>query len=100
MKILLSCCAGMSTSMLVEKMRQVAKAHGQDHTIWACSIDEVPNNLSKCDVILLGPQVRLEFENVVQIAKGKPVALIEPSDYGRLDGERVIATAEKLVSKQ
>lgn len=33
MNIMLSCCAGMSTSMLVEKMKQAAKEQGKNHTI-------------------------------------------------------------------
>lgn len=99
MNIMLSCCAGMSTSMLVEKMKQAAKDQGKDHKIWACSIEAIADNLDKCDVILLGPQVRLEKDNVEKIANGKPVAVINAMDYGRLNGAGVVAAAEKLLEK-
>ena len=99
MNIMLSCCAGMSTSMLVEKMKQAAKDQGKDHKIWACSIEAIADNLDKCDVILLGPQVRLEKDNVEKSANGKPVAVINAMDYGRLNGAGVVATAEKLLEK-
>ena len=75
MNIMLSCCAGMSTSMLVEKMKQAAKDQGKDYKIWACSIEAIADNLDKCDVILLGPQVRLEKDNVEKIANGKLVRI-------------------------
>ena len=37
-KILLMCNAGMSTSMLVSKMREAAEAQGYDCTIEACPV--------------------------------------------------------------
>lgn len=99
MNIMLSCCAGMSTSMLVEKMKQAAAKQGKDYKIWACSIESIANHVDECDVILLGPQVRMEKPSVEKIAGGKPVEVIKPQDYGRLNGEGVIAMAESLCSK-
>ncbi len=99
MNIILACCAGMSTSMLVEKMKQAAKEQGKDYNILACPIESIANNLDKCDVILLGPQVRLEKDNVEKIAVGKPVDVINAMDYGRLNGAGVLKTAEKLLGK-
>lgn len=99
MNIMLCCCAGMSTSMLVEKMKQAAQDQGKDYKIWAVSIDAIPANVDNCDVILLGPQVRLEKDSVVAVAKGKPVDVINPMNYGRLNGAGVIAQAEKMLKK-
>lgn len=99
MNIMLSCCAGMSTSMLVEKMKEAAKAQGKDYKIWACPIESISNEIDQCDVILLGPQVRLEKPNVERIAGGKPVGVIQPMDYGRLNGAAVIAAAEELMNR-
>lgn len=97
MNIMLSCCAGMSTSMLVEKMKEAAASQGKDYTIWACPIESISRDIDKCDVILLGPQVRMEKSNVEKIAKGKPVDVIKPMDYGRLNGAAVVAFAESLL---
>ena len=36
MNIMLACCAGMSTSLVVSKMEEAAKAQGKDdYKIWA-----------------------------------------------------------------
>lgn len=35
MRIMLACCAGMSTSLVVAKMKEAAKKRGKDYTIWA-----------------------------------------------------------------
>ena len=35
MRIMLACNAGMSTSLVVAKMQDAAKAQGKDYKIWA-----------------------------------------------------------------
>ena len=65
-KIDLFCSAGMSTSMLANKMQEVADAHGIQVKVEAFSstaIDfQVEHNTPDC--ILLGPQVRFSFDDV------------------------------------
>ena len=46
-KILLCCAAGMSTSLLVTKMKQSATEKGISTDIWAVSIDDLNTNLEK-----------------------------------------------------
>lgn len=55
--ILLVCNAGMSTSMLVQKMQAAAKEQGIEATIQAKSVTDAANEIDKADVLLLGPQV-------------------------------------------
>ena len=66
-KIDLFCSAGMSTSMLANKMQEVADAHGIQVKVEAFSstaIDfQVEHNTPDC--ILLGPQVRFSFDSYV-----------------------------------
>ena len=52
-KILLVCCAGMSTSLLVNRMREVAKTKEIDCKIWSTSEKELPNEFAQepADVI-------------------------------------------------
>ena len=45
MRIMLACNAGMSTSLVVAKMQDVAKAHGKDYKIWAVEQGEIQNEL-------------------------------------------------------
>ena len=63
-KILLVCNAGMSTSMLVKKMQSSAEERSIEAHIEAKSLTEAKKNLQEADVILIGPQIRYELENV------------------------------------
>jgi cellobiose PTS system EIIB component len=98
MNILLCCCAGMSTSLLVSKMKLSAAAQKLDYTIWAVPIDAVSREINKADVLLLGPQVRYmfnEFKNLGE-KKGVPVTVIDTLQYGKMNGQEVLRTAEQL----
>jgi PTS system cellobiose-specific IIB component len=95
MNILLCCAAGMSTSLLVTKMEQAAKDRGLDAKIWAVSVDEVSRHLDQADVLLLGPQVRYKLPQFRKEAeeKGIPCDMISPTDYGMVNGAKVLDQA-------
>lgn len=59
-KILLCCSAGMSTSLLVTKMKKVAEEKGIDVEINAIALELFEENLPNYDVFLLGPQVKFK----------------------------------------
>jgi PTS system cellobiose-specific IIB component len=100
MNILLCCAAGMSTSLLVSKMDKVAKEQGKDYKIWAVPGEQVPSNIEKADVLLLGPQVRYMLPQLKKLGeeKGVPVDVINTVHYGTCNGEEVLKAAEKLDS--
>ncbi len=106
--IMLNCAAGMSTSVLVKKMQDEAKAQGRDTEIFACSASEADQKLDtmKIDVVLLGPQVaymRADFENKLkgrgEGGKDIPFDVIDMRAYGMMDGKTVLAQADKLIGK-
>lgn len=96
--ILLCCSAGMSTSMLVKKMRTAAQEKGIESEIWAIPQTDLPAHKDKADVILLGPQIRYALDEVkTEVGEGKPVDVIELVDYGTMNGKKVLEFAlEKL----
>lgn len=98
MRIMLACHAGISTSLLVEKMKAAAAAAGKDYTIWAVEQDRVEAERGKFDILMLGPQVR-HIQKKVQRIVGEevPVVIINAMAYGRGDGEAVIRQAEDIV---
>jgi len=100
-KILLACCSGMSTSLLVEKMKEAAAKKGIDCEIWAVSQDKAEEEMEKADIVLLGPQMRFLKYKLEEKAKeiGIPVDVIEPIAYGRCDGEAVLNKAMELIKK-
>ena len=73
MHIVLCCNQGMSTSMLVKKMREAAVKNGVDVQIDAYPISEIEEKAPDAAVILLGPQVRFELNRVKGLFPNIPV---------------------------
>lgn len=98
MRIMLACAAGMSTSLVVSRMKEAAESQGKDYKIWAVEQGQIEDELGNFDVLLLGPQVRHIMRKVTKIVDGKaPIAVIDAVAYGRCDGVAVLKQAESLV---
>ena len=90
-KILLVCSAGMSTSLLVNKMRDAAKECGEEVEINALAIAECSSVINDVDIVLLGPQVRFQKPVVEKLANGRiPVEVIDMRLYGIVDGKTIL----------
>ena len=101
-KIMLVCSAGMSTSLLVNKMITEAEKRGLEAKIWATSEGESANEFAKdpADVILVGPQVRYLMNAIKERTGNKvPVELIDMRTYGMMDGGKCIDQALKAIGK-
>jgi cellobiose PTS system EIIB component len=100
-RIKLFCAAGMSTSVLVNKMKDAAKAKGIEAEIAAFPESQIEKHLDSMDVALLGPQVRYILPKAKKICSGKniPVEVIPMADYGMMNGVKVLDFAIKLAGK-
>ena len=96
---LLVCAAGMSTSLLVNRMKEAAETKEIEFQIEAHPVGQIEKYGEAADVILLGPQVRYELKNVKKIFLDKPVEIINMQDYGTMNGAKVLDTALKLGGK-
>ncbi len=96
-KILLVCNAGMSTSMLVAKMKKAAEKDGIEVSIEAKPLSDAKTQIQETDIVLLGPQIRYELENVRKIAGSTPVEAIDMKDYGMMNGEKVLKHALEVI---
>ncbi|MNW39583.1 PTS system, cellobiose-specific IIB component [Fontibacillus panacisegetis] len=97
-RIVLVCSAGMSTSLMVKKMQEAAQASGQEVSIQATASEALSNIADDIDVLMLGPQVaymRKDYEKTY-VPKGIKVDVINTVDYGRMNGEKVLARALEL----
>lgn len=103
-KIFLFCSQGMSTSLLAQKMQNVADEHKMPVKVAAYShgllreiIDE-----KHPDVIMLGPQVKYLYDDTVKDfgQTGTPILQIGSEDYGMMDGERVLKQALIALKKK
>ncbi|MBS4174473.1 PTS sugar transporter subunit IIB [Bacillus sp. FJAT-49736] len=97
-KILLVCAAGMSTSLLVNKMLDHAKDIGEEIEIFALPVSECGTVADQVDIVLLGPQVRYQKKQVESIVrKDIPVEVIDMREYGTMNGKAVLERALKLL---
>lgn len=99
MNILLVCAAGMSTSLLVNRMNEAATKKGIEIHIEAHPVGSIANYGDAADVILLGPQVRYELNKIKTTYASKPVEVINMQDYGMMNGVKVLEHAMKLLGK-
>lgn len=87
-KILLACSGGFSTSMLVQRMKDAAKAKNLDIEILAVGEDNIFEQLDS-DVLLLAPQIAHKLEDLSSDLE-MPIYTIEMMDYGMMNGEKVL----------
>lgn len=94
-RITLVCCAGMSTSLLVTKMQEVATKNNLPVTIKAVSQSKFSEYEDETDILLLGPQVGFLFDEFKEKyePKGMVVRVIDSTDYGMLNGAKVLKAA-------
>ncbi|MGN1343841.1 MAG: PTS sugar transporter subunit IIB [Traorella sp.] len=96
-KILLVCSAGMSTSMLVVKMKEAAVIQNYEIIVEAHSISNVRKIGQNWDIILLGPQVKYLLKDIQNYFPNKPIESIDMKNYGRMDGEAVLNQVKRLL---
>jgi cellobiose PTS system EIIB component len=97
-RITLVCVAGMSTSLLVTKMRMVAMKKNEDVKIQAVPESEFDKYADDTDILLLGPQVGYTLKKMKASyePRGIKVAVIDSMDYGMMNGEKVLHMALNL----
>ena len=74
---LLVCAAGMSTSLLVNRMKEAAETKEIEFQIEAHPVGQIEKYGEAADDILLGPQVRYELKNVKAKYPNKPVEALK-----------------------
>lgn len=96
-RIYLFCSAGMSTSLLVTKMRKAAEEVNLPVYIEAFSIAKLDEKGPEADCILLGPQVRYEFDKVKERYSDRPVGVLDSNAYGMMDGLASLKQAVRTI---
>lgn len=98
-KILLCCAAGMSTSMVVQRMEKSAKEKGIAVEINAVGLDEFNERIADYDCCLLGPQIKYKLVDFKPLTDelNKPIAVINTMDYGMMNGEKILTEALAMI---
>lgn len=93
-KILLACSAGMSTSLMVNKMKKVATENGLEVEISAVPESQAQEHFEDLNILLLGPQVRHLEGKMRELSQNRfPVMTIDTQKYGMMDGLGVLKDA-------
>ncbi len=97
-KILLVCSGGMSTSILMNKMKQYAQDNGFEIKIDAVGTGAYEEVAGEYEIICLGPQIayrRRSIQDTVDI----PVISIEPRTYAFADSAKLFEQVDKELGK-
>jgi len=91
-KILLICAAGMSTSLVVKRMKEIAP---EGTIIEYGTGSEVENKIKDFDVVLVGPQLRYKKDQLLEMAEKNnvPIDFIDVVTYGRIMTEKIYQQA-------
>lgn len=100
--VVLFCAAGMSTSMLIKKMEDAAKAKGTEVKVSAYPEAQLAKYVPTADVVLIGPQIRYALKKITAVCEqyNIPVEVISPQDYGLMNGAKVLEQAERLAASK
>lgn len=100
--ITLLCNAGMSTSLMVNKMRRIAAEQNIEAEIHAMAEFAFQNYDKPTDVLLLGPQVRYKYDALKEKLgpSGIPIAVIDSQAYASMDAEAVLKTALDMIEER
>ncbi len=99
-KIVLACAAGMSTTMLVKKIKAAGEAKGYEVDCDAYSVNVVKDVAKDADCVLIGPQAAFAQKKVQSELPNIPVAVISMQDYGLMNGEGAFNLALSIMKKQ
>lgn len=98
MNVLLVCYAGMSTSLLAEKLEDEGTRRGIDISVSAVPLSSLEENLEGVDCVLLGPQVRFaESDARKAVGNNCPLLIISPQDFGMMKADHVIDQIEEAI---
>ena len=98
MKILLVCAGGMSTGLLMNKMKAYWAQQGQELTIDAVGVEECDTVCTKYDIILVGPQIGYRLAQI-KADTGKPCDTIPSFDYAVANCPNIMKLAQKLYAQ-
>ncbi len=97
MKLTLICSGGMSTSWIVNKIKEYASENEPDLQLNAFGLLDYLPAAKEADVILLGPQIGYYKEKIAH-RTGKPVDVISSKDYATANIAGIVQQAKALIS--
>lgn len=95
--IVLLCNMGMSTSLMVSRMKAAAKEEGYECEIRACALQKAQKVVETADILLVGPQIEYEMPRLREEFPHKRIESIDIADYGRMNGKKVLEHVKEVL---
>jgi len=96
MKIMLVCAGGMSTGILMNKMRKWAGARGLELEVKAYGVGDYEQYYKDYQCILLGPQISYKENEIKATVGDMPVAQIASMDYALGNVDNIMKQVDKM----
>lgn len=102
LNIILACQYGASTSIICNNIKQAAAELGDEVIVNAYSYTSIGEHIDSADIVLLGPQVRFQLNNLVKKYgdKNVPFMVIDTAAYGMVDGKKIYHEVKKTLEKE
>ncbi len=100
LKIILACALGMSTAVLVKRVREAAVEAGYEIECEAYSVNVVGRVAGDADCVLLGPQADFLLKKIQAELPDVPVSVTNMRDYGTMNGANVFAQALSVIRER
>lgn len=97
MKILLCCVGGLSSSIVMKKIRKYAEEIGEEVTIDAVGVNDVADYAKNYDCVLAAPQVCNHLSDIKEDAGIVPVTALNPQDYASGNAANIYKQAKALL---
>jgi PTS system cellobiose-specific IIB component len=93
-KIRLFCAGGLTTTLLVNKMKAAATAIGYDVDISAHPVVELNEKGGHCDLIILGPQIASSLKEVQSNFPNQKIIVCDMVSFGNIDAKKILENAK------
>ena len=88
-KVVMFCTGGVSTKVLVDKLKEEAANINYDIDIEAYGITDA--HIAKdADLVLLGPQIRYKLDKFRENLPDKMIDVVNTKDYGAMDAKSIL----------
>lgn len=93
--IVLVCNGGMSTSMLMNAMKEAAENENYECSISAYGVSVASKQITEADIVLVGPQISYEIPQLKAKFPNQTFMEVDSLDYGLMKGKKVLHQVQR-----
>lgn len=96
------CAMGLSSSMLVEKIKQFIINEHRQYEVYCSDVDCAKEKIMCSDIVLLAPQISFIWSNFESLCQKLSIMMgvISKENYGSCDAEAIVKQIDELSKRQ